>query len=202
MPFFFRPIKAIQMEKQQTCPKCNTSEPPRLKNGLHECPNCGIFYEKVSSARPQDGSPVENETDQPWVIWPFFLVPVIAVSAAVLCFISREFNGPEFLELYCAALVVFLVALLIFRKIVADSFFVRVVFLAGFESIGISRFIYGVTHGMMKFDYLTIIMVLGGALLFFIFSNYHGYVGREGRKNSDGGCSGCSSGGCGGCGGD
>lgn len=137
-----------------------------------------------------DISQAVDETESSWAVWPILLILAVAACSVSAYFMGNQYSGLTYMWFYFAVLLVFLTALLIFRKMVTDSFFVRMVFLIGFESIGVARFFRGMSHGIYnRYYYLKIPMFLGGVLLFFIFTNYHGREG--GRSGCGGGCSGC-----------
>ena len=73
-----------------------------------------------------------------------------------------------------------------------------------FESVGLLRIVNGSSHGMHKWDFLILMMILGGVMFFARFEKTGGSSGSS-SSCSSGGCSsgggGGGGGGCGGCGG-
>lgn len=114
-------------------------------------------------------------------------------------------RGPDFLLLFGGWFIVTFGGVLVFRWCVRDTPITTILGVICFESLGVARIIDGSAHGMHKWLFLILMMILGG-LIFFLRADHFQNTG-----NSDGGSwwgsscgsSGCGGGGsgCGGCGG-
>ena len=122
------------------------------------------------------------------------------------CFVGHGWNGIQFLLFYGTTFFVLIASAYIIRHGVDDRYIVSVIHFLVFEAIGFARLHYGLTHGMHRFSYLIIMMILGGACFFLRAKSddgkSYGFFGGCGiYMGSNGGCDGGCGGGCGGCGG-
>ena len=112
-------------------------------------------------------------------------------------------RGPEFLAVYGGWFVVTWIGMLIVRHKVSDGWWTTLGGLLAFESVGFARYLIGTAHGLHKWDFLFLMMIVGA--LFFLARTDHFSSGSNGSWSScgGGGCGGggCGGGGCGGCGG-
>jgi uncharacterized membrane protein YgcG len=118
-------------------------------------------------------------------------------------------RGPDFLLLYFIWFIVTFGTVLLFRWRGKDTPLVTLGGLACYELLGLVRIIVGSMHGMQKWDFLILMMVIGG-VIFLIRASFNQSNGDGGSwwssncssGSSCGGGGGCGSGGgCGGCGG-
>jgi uncharacterized membrane protein YgcG len=113
----------------------------------------------------------------------------------------RTMTGPEFLVLFLVWFLLLFGAVLLLRRWGFDTPLTTFTGFALFESLGLARFVIGSTNDMHNWEYLLIMMPLGGVIFFARGANSSGggFDGdSEGGCGSDGGGGG---GGCGGCGG-
>src|SRR5258707_11191141 len=102
-------------------------------------------------------------------------------------------SGPDFLGLYFLWLLVTWIGMLIVRHRVADTWGTTVGGLFLFEGLGAARYFVGSAHGMHKWEFMFLMMVVG---FFFFVLRAHNFSNGSGS-----GWSSCGGGGCGGGGG-
>lgn len=122
-------------------------------------------------------------------------------------------KGPDFLLLYFIVFVFLRVFVALAR---AQEGFAElaapVIGCLVYEIFGAVRMVVGSAHGLHKWDFLILMMVIGGPLFFVRFDNIGGgasgtggggWFGCGSSCGGGGGCGGggCGGGGCGGCGG-
>ena len=76
-------------------------------------------------------------------------------------------EGPEFLGLYLVWFAVVFVTVLILRWRGRDSPVTTVVGVACFELLGVARMIVGSAHGLHQWEFLIVMMILGGLAFFY-----------------------------------
>jgi uncharacterized membrane protein YgcG len=142
----------------------------------------------------------------------FWKAPLLAqVDTGVFSFM-HTMRGPEFLVFYGIWFFIVFVAVWIARKCDRDTPLITVAGLCAFELPGIVRIIIGSQHGMHRWWFLVILMILG-FIAFLLRAEHFDGLG-SGNCNSScssssssscssggGGCGGGGGGGCGGCGG-
>ena len=113
--------------------------------------------------------------------------------------------GPEFLGLYFIWFLITWIAMLFVRHRLSDTWFTSMAGLALFEGLGLARYFVGKAHGLERWEFLFLMMLVGA--LFFLVRAEHlkqgSSTGWGGSSCGGGGCGGggCGGGGCGGCGG-
>ncbi len=118
----------------------------------------------------------------------------------------NSMKGPSFLVFYFFVFVVTCaIAAIANAKMNQDGVDGKVAAIAvlaflAFEGIGVYRIVYGLSHGMQKFTYLVVGMVLGGGILLVTIFGAWTAIGDYGGGGRGGG-GGCGGGGCGGGGG-
>lgn len=119
-------------------------------------------------------------------------------------------KGPEFLFVYGFWFVAVFVVVLALRTMGHDTPLVSGLGLVAFEILGVARYLVGSAHGMHRWDFLGMMMLVGGCCFVFRAESLPGSH-RSGGSCSGGfsasscsgggGCGGGGGGGCGGCGG-
>jgi len=113
-------------------------------------------------------------------------------------------SGPDFLKLYFGWFLVTWIGMLIVRHRISDTSLTSVGGLFLFEALGAARYFAGKAHGMEKWTFLEIMMIVGGFFFILRAENFNqGSSSGCGSTTGGGGCGGggCGGGGCGGCGG-
>lgn len=113
-------------------------------------------------------------------------------------------SGPDFLQLYFGWFLVTWIGMLIVRHRISDSSLTSLGGLILFEALGAARYLDGAAHGMTKWSFLGLMMVIGGFFFVLRAENFSqgSSSGCGGSSCGGGGCGGggCGGGGCGGCG--
>ena len=121
-------------------------------------------------------------------------------------------RGPDFLLLFWVWFLVTFGGTLLLRWRGRDTPLTTILGLLCFEALGVARMIDGSAHGLHKWEFLILMMVIGG-ICFFIRANNFQFGGGNGScsggswwssgSSCSGGGGGCGGGGggCGGCGG-
>jgi len=204
------------------CPVCLASQPVKKDispNQQLHCGNCKRSFAVKSGLPLNEDSVISYTSDEPStsvsVIETQPAVTRNVIAAWVTGFIIWTFTiskarpymatlkGPDFLEFYFIVFIAILVILIVLRKLWEDSKHLSVIALLVFESIGLVRFIDASAAGMHKFQFMFIMMGVGG-VLFFLRAHHMNNVSWSSDCSSCSNCSSCSGcgggGGCGGCG--
>jgi hypothetical protein len=188
------------------------------------CPDCGQAF-RLAEALPVDASEIDIAASlnagKP-SLGPAGLLAAVAVGVAtvvVSALLAEQMNGPVFLVLYAVVGVLLLGATWIVRLQYREQGPAMLIGFLSFEAIGVLRYFMGSAHGMHKWTYMGVMMLVGGLLFFVSASVRSGYGGSGSCSGfnswfasscsggascgSGGSCGGggCGGGGCGGCGG-
>lgn len=204
-----------------TCP-AGTGETTVLR-----CPRCGRKF-KLSSALPPAGQRLKDpatgrtttgasldaslnpspDLDRFPIALMLAAALAVAISVTAASMIGRPMRGPAFLGLYLVTFAATFGAATLLRHAWRDTWVLSVAGFVAFEMIGLIRMADGLSRGMHKFQFLALMMIVGG-LAFFVRAKEdgsgHGLFGHCGGGHG-GGCGtsscggGCGGGGCGGCG--
>jgi ankyrin repeat protein len=147
----------------------------------------------------------QDEAKKPEALWRIGL-PLAFVVIVIAFVIQMGFDGPSFLAFYVLLFIVTFASSHAIRKAI-DTDEVNYLALLVFEGVGVIRIFYGATHGMHKFGFLIIGMIIGGIILLrpnIIESSGNsgsdGFFSSSSSSSCGGGCGGSCGGGCGGCG--
>ena len=210
------------------CPICLagiTSPAGTGETTILRCPRCGRKF-KFGSALPPAGrrlhdpatgrSATDTSRDTQWsppsdltavILAAGVLVGIIVTVASM---VGRPMRGPAFLGLYIVTFAVTFGGATLLRHAWRDTWILSVAGFVAFEVVGLIRIAEGLSRGMHKFQFLGLMMLVGG-LAFFVRAKEdgtgHGLFGHCGGGHSgscgSSGCGsggGCGGGGCGGCG--
>ncbi len=138
---------------------------------------------------------------------PLYAVFFVAAAGGPFDFLPT-IKGPDFLFLYALWFAALFVAVLMLRSAGHDTPLVSGVGLALFEGLGVARYLVGSAQGMHRWEYLGVMMLVGGSCFVLRVESFKGSGGSGGSCgggsisscSGGGGCGG-GGGGCGGCGG-
>ncbi|MSU36083.1 MAG: hypothetical protein EXS36_13470 [Pedosphaera sp.] len=88
--------------------------------------------------------------------------PIFAAAEDGVFSFLHTLNGPEFLGLFAAWFALTFVTVLILRKLGRDTPLTSIIGLSCFELLGMLGIIIGSAHGLHTWEYLILMMVLGG----------------------------------------
>ncbi len=167
------------------------------------------FANTSDSPAPLDHSNVNitdmSPPDPPWWKNPIFVALTILMVLATLSAAVYQctLRGHEFTDFYLLFGVFCVIAIFIARNTSCSTLGALVVAVLAYELLGVVRYLYGITHGMHRFDTMSDLMWIGpfaGAMIAFMKGDGSGSSSfSSGCGGSCGG--GCGGGGCGGCGG-
>lgn len=197
------------------CPICLTKHrvPPELRSAERvRCAACRHCFDLVCGIEAQI-SPGDSVNRLPALQraplledlsrWFAVLMAVLVIWICAYA-VMVDMKGPEFLKFFGILFVILILAATLVRHVWADQWKVSILACLTFEGVGLIRLVSGSLAGMHKFDFLLVMMILGG-LIFFVRAKADGSGYGIGGGCAIGGCGagGCGGGGCGGggCGG-
>jgi uncharacterized membrane protein YgcG len=111
-------------------------------------------------------------------------------------------DGPTYLAAFAVVWVVLMLVHTLVRRAWRDNFLVSVAAALVLAGVAASRYVWGIQHGLRRWNFLVLMTLIGCATFFLRESHLDDWFDRSDRWGS-GGSGGCGSGGCGGggCGG-
>lgn len=83
----------------RTCPKCGYQRQPGEQAPEHECPRCGVIYEKYLSVQGRQANPADRpartKTGKTWPLWAKAGLPVLALVVVLAAWMMHTWPGPN-----------------------------------------------------------------------------------------------------------
>ncbi len=185
------------------CPVCLAPQTVRRESRSSLiCPSCFRVFRRENALPLPAGNPASAPEATPQASAPVRWTGHIAAAAGLLAltlWLGMGMKGPGFLGFYFVVWLVTFFGSLVLRRYPWFSHSGSVA-LVVFEGLGVSRLITGLQAGMHRFEYLILMMFIGG-WFYLLRSDIEGDGGPGGGSSSSGCGSSCGSSGGGGCGG-
>lgn len=187
---------------QIRCPVClREMEVPRstpVFKVMH-CPGCGSDFEfqnalpraKETGRQPRSNASIVESHEQSSRAVFLWSTPVLFLGLILGTNYSNSLDGPSFMSFILVVFAATFLASFLLRLLWMEIDQIRLVTFLFFEALCVYRLLWGYNHGMRRFGFLVVTMLVGGFLFF---------LRKESFDSLGGGWGGCG-GGCGGCGG-